>query len=229
MSHKISPQQPSKSLPFYSEQRSPSYKSYTSTWPVGLKLFSSDMCHEKAMYADKLTWFHLPCVVRSLSISSTSTQQGLFFKIWSWDVSEKQKAANTKTWYLQRMTAVSYNFFIVSWVDDIWLLSWSQYVLRKPPHWKDCENKNLHPSIFRKTPANMPRAANRSTFETIETWSYVVDSLSTYPTHHPPPLFSRAQPASSGFILATKRLAHAHDVTACMPLVRHQVVPRPPL
>ena len=95
MSYIFHPSSPSNSLPFYSQQRSPSYKSYTSTWPVGLKLFCSDMCHEKAMSADKLTWFHLPCV-SSLSICSTSTQQGLFFKIWSWDVSEKQKAANTK-------------------------------------------------------------------------------------------------------------------------------------
>lgn len=37
-----------------------------------------------------------PNVSVPFSICSTSTQQGLFFKIWSWDVSEKQKAANTK-------------------------------------------------------------------------------------------------------------------------------------
>ncbi len=49
--------------------------------------------------------------------------------------------------------------------------------------------------------------------------------------HTPPdfsigPLFSRAQPASSGFILATKQaVAHSHDhryrhVTACMPFLQ---------
>lgn len=129
------------SLPFYSEQRSPSYKSYTSTWPVGLKRFFLRTCVMKKPCTLLRSW---PGFISHVSFVpflfvAPALSRAFFSRFDPGTFLKNQRRLTPKTWYLQRMTAVSYNFLIVSWVDDIWLLSWSQYVhIEKTARTKNC-------------------------------------------------------------------------------------------
>lgn len=60
----------------------------------------------------------------------------------------------------------------------------------------------------------MPRAANRSTFETIQTWSYAFN----IPYTPPASVVLAGATRIKRFHPSDQAVAHSHDVTACMPL-----------